>query len=341
VNWMKHGSARRRPAFTLMELVLSMAVMTILMGGVSAAMLLASKAVPDRKTALSAVNESYHAIARVQSELANAKRIKNPSAIQISFTVADRNNDGVDETIMYIWSGVAGTPLKRKYNAEALTDVVEDVREFQLTYDKKLVPQKTTPGPNESNESLLLSYDPAGTPTNLSITSNDWIGQYFKPTLPVDATAWKIARVELRTPTGSYLPSGAVVDDANMMESLLGDTHLWQEFSFSAATGLSPSQGLCLVVRWISDTTPCDVQRGPAGSATVDYNVVSTTSAGASWSSGTEALPFQVFGTVTTPSTPAAVNLEQVSGVRIRLRVGNDANAGLDAGVQILNQPEL
>lgn len=357
MNPVRKHKFRIRPAFTLVELVISMTVMLVLMGGVTSALVLASKAVPDRQTPLSAVGDTYQALGQFQSELATAKRMKSMSATQVSFTVADRNNDGFDETILYIWSGTSGTSLRRKYNNDALTDVIGDVREFQLTYDKQTVPSTVTPGPKESNEAVLVSYTLSGTPTDYTVNANAWIGQYFKPTLPADATSWKvtrvrikakvngtnsgISRIELRTPTGSYQPSATVLDDANMIESMLADAYGWQEFTFGSVSGISPSQGLCLVVKRVGGTNPCDIQRGPEGSATGNFNAVTSPNGGTTWTTGTEAVPFQVYGTVTTTSTPTATSLEKLPGIRVRLRVGSDANAGVDSGVQLLNQPEL
>lgn len=346
----------RQGGFTLVELILSMAVMVILMGGISSAMLLASRAVPDRQTALTAVNESYQVLEQINAELATAKTFNNLGTNQVVFTVADRNADGVDETIRYIWSGVVGTELKRMYNADALTTALADVQEFQLDYDKTQVPFSWTPAVNESDEMLLVQYNLAGAPTTYSVNSTNWIGQYFKPTMPAGATSWRVtrvrvkarasggnaglARLELRTASGSYLPTTTVLGSVGLMESTLSDKYLWKEFAVSSGA-VSASSGVCMVFKWLTDTSSCEVQRGPAGSATGTFQAVSSSTAGASWSVGTEAIPFQVYGTVTSTSGAPVNEVHQVLGVRIRLRTGSEAAAGLDTNVQVVNQPEV
>lgn len=347
---------RRQPGFTLVELILSMAVMSILMGGIASAMLLASRAVPDRRTALTAVNESYQALEQINAELATAKGFKNLGTNQVVFTVGDRNADGVDETIRYIWSGIEGTELKRMYNADALTTALTDVYEFQLDYDKTQVPFSWTPAANESDEMLLAHYDLEGVPTTFTVDSTHWIGQYFKPLMPAGATSWRVtrlrvqarasganaglSRLELRTANGSYLPTTTMLGDAPFLESTLSDEYLWREFAISSGA-VSAAQGLCLVFRWLTDSSPCEIQRGPAGSATSDFHSTTSLTAGASWSIGTEAIPFQVYGTITSSSGAPVNEVHRMHGVRIRLRTGNDAAAGLDTSVRILNQPEV
>jgi hypothetical protein len=53
--------------------------------------------------------------------------------------VADRNNDAVDETIRYEWSGTPGASLTRKYNVAAAVTVLSDVNEFGLSYEVMVV----------------------------------------------------------------------------------------------------------------------------------------------------------------------------------------------------------
>jgi prepilin-type N-terminal cleavage/methylation domain-containing protein len=126
---------RRRRAFTLVELVLSMAVMTVLLGGLASAMILASRAVPDRKSTLAAAMDGSYAADQLAAELFVAKSFSVRSATAVKFTLDDRNADGVDDTIRYEWSGTAGAPLTRKYNLAATVTVLSDVNEFVLGYD--------------------------------------------------------------------------------------------------------------------------------------------------------------------------------------------------------------
>ena len=62
------GTYKRR-AVTLVELVLSMAVMTVLIGGIGSAMVLASRAVPDDDSSASALIGGYRAAEEIAGEL--------------------------------------------------------------------------------------------------------------------------------------------------------------------------------------------------------------------------------------------------------------------------------
>ncbi len=131
---MSYGRRSRR-AVTLTELVLTMSVTTILMGGIGSAMVLASRAVPDLGNPLKAVADGYQAADRLASELFAAQTITSRSATVVEFTVADRNADTVAETIRYAWNNVAGQPLTRQYNNGTTDALLDDVYQFDLRYD--------------------------------------------------------------------------------------------------------------------------------------------------------------------------------------------------------------
>ena len=128
-----------RRGFTLVEMVLSMAVMTVLLGGIASAMILASRALPDIETPLKAKADGYHAADGLAGELFAAQTITFRSATVVEFTVADRNADSNAETIRYSWSGVAGQPLTRRYNNGTIDTVLENIYQFDLRYDTQSV----------------------------------------------------------------------------------------------------------------------------------------------------------------------------------------------------------
>ena len=129
----------RHRGFTLVEMVLSMAVITVLLGGIASAMILASRAVPDLETPLKAMADGYHAADGLASELYAAQTITFRSATVVEFTVADRNADAIAETIRYAWDGVAGQPLNRQYNGGTAGAVLDNVYQFDLRYDTQSI----------------------------------------------------------------------------------------------------------------------------------------------------------------------------------------------------------
>lgn len=119
---------------TLVELVASMAVSAVLLGGIGASVMLAGRAVPSRATAAGAVVEAEQAISRMAADLAVATSVPIRTAMEIEFTVADRNGDNNTERFGYKWSGAAGTPLRVSENLSLPAVLVPNVYDFQLQY---------------------------------------------------------------------------------------------------------------------------------------------------------------------------------------------------------------
>ncbi len=100
----KRAVARRR-ALTLLELVVSMVAMTTLMGGLASALVLASRAIPDDASSSAVALDAYYVADQMAGELFCARSLSERTATAVTFTVADRDNDAVAETIRYAWSG--------------------------------------------------------------------------------------------------------------------------------------------------------------------------------------------------------------------------------------------
>ena len=341
--------------FTLVELVVSMTVAAILMTGIASAVFIAGHALPQRNTSTEAVLEATDVAKQMASELKCAITFTVRSATAVEFTVPDRDADLAAETIRYAWSGTPGDPLTRKYNGGTVVNVVDDVQEFTLDYVLKTVTEQPDPVSSEGAEVLLSSQDPPTTPADFVITETQWIGQYFFPSLPADATAWKVTRVkfmarahapakgitavQLRLPTGTYLPDTTVLEEVLMVESDLAKSYLWEEFSFSSVSGLSPTRGLCLVlVLNTKDADLADTQYDSgAGSGRL-----TTGNAGSTWSrDAAQSMLYYVYGTVTAPMMPDPITRGWLRSVGISLRAGDDPSARVEAATQILNAPEV
>ena len=125
-------------------------------------------------------------------------------------------------------------------------------------------------------------------------------------------------------------------------EQILYDSYAWQEFNFSNVRGIDPDQGLCLVIKHLSGSEACRILIRDEDATPTDTYLVQTEDAGQSW----EAIPdgsmiFAVYGKVCTPGEPVVSNTYYLTNVEFKLRVGSDPAARADAGVQLLNQPEV
>ena len=123
----------RRPAYTLMELLISIAASSLLLMGLASSIYLASQAANPNSTTANTIQGGMTA-ADITAELRSAIMFDRRSATSVRLVVADRDNNGLPELIEYTWSGTLGDPLHRQFNQGTVVDVLEDVHAFELSY---------------------------------------------------------------------------------------------------------------------------------------------------------------------------------------------------------------
>jgi prepilin-type N-terminal cleavage/methylation domain-containing protein len=344
-------------AFTLLEIVLTMAVMGIIIVGIGSSLMIAGRAIPTARSVTGTTVAAAEALDQIVMELQYAVSVSQRSATMIEFTVHDRNGDDIAETIRYSWSGVVGASLTRQYNGGTAENVLTDVREFNLLYTVKTISTEV-PQPNESAETILISYDANKNLSDYPIKDTERYAEYFFPTLPADTMSWKVTRVvlqakldattdgqasvQLQRPTLGNLPSGVVIEEKTLLESVLTSKYTSQEFAFSNANGLAPTQGLWIVVNWLANATACRVQGQSSGVTATNLSLAKSTDRGISWSTlAGQSLLFTVYGTVTTAGTPQIQNTYYLTGIDLKLRASNDTAALVQTGVRLLNTPTV
>ncbi len=345
----------QRTAFTLLELVTSLAVTTILMGGLTSAMLLATQAMPDDRRPAEATVAASETADRIVAELAYALSFSERSANAIAFTVADRNGDGDPESIRYAWSAAPGDPLTYEYNGSSAVNLLANVREFSLTYDVEVVTGQN-PGPtNVSAEQELMGYFSTSDLAEAHVHYDDrWWSQYFKPALPADALSWTVTRVRvlaredsekyltrvgLRRPLPDHTPSNITVDETILWPASLSNEYQWVILSFDNAEDLSPGKGLCLTFT-NDDSHPVRL-RYQDKNVTLDNAALSQGSPAWGTPDSSKALLFNIYGTVSTPGDPITTTRYFLSHVDVSIDLQADDAARVDAACTILNAPEV
>ncbi len=344
-----------RRGFTMIEVVVTVTLTSILMLGLMSAMLIAGKALPDENSPVDHLIRTGQVAEGIAEELRFAVHITEYSSNAITFTVADRDEDGSPETIRYAWSGTTDDPLTRQYNHGTAVTVLDQIHQFNLAYDLYSVTEEYPAPLVESAETELMGYDAASGLGDVHVRDDRWWAEYFKPTFPADAVSWKVTRAQflarrdtdhdttmtigLRLPTAGNMPSDTILDTATMAQRSLTEELQWVEKSFSSAAGLSPEQGLCLTF------TTSDEYSGKLRYKT---GGVSLPNAGfiegdPSWKDikTDKALLFHVYGTVTTQGPPQTLTREYVRGIRLTLQAGDDDSTQLDTAVAMLNAPEV
>jgi len=350
-------TCQRHPGFTLVELLVSIAVTMVIVVGLSSSMLIASRAMPNADNPADAALAAGAAAEELAAEIQYAISIKSYSSTTIEFNVADRNADKVPETIRYEWSGTIGDPLTRQYNDGSVVDILDDVQEFNLSYDLEPLSRDVT-GENESAETRLISYDSDEYLTEYQIRPSAWYGQYFLPSLPGDAVSWKVTRVEffacvdhtpvakagiqLRLATEDNRPGNIILEQRELLEVTLHDNYLKQEFTFSNVSGLAPNQGLYLVMTCLSGSYPARLRGQYKGVNTPNIMLACSSNGGDSWwTFNDDSLLFAVYGTVTTLGPPQIQNTYTLESIGITLRTGDNEQTTVLTGIKTPDQPKV
>ena len=338
---------------TLVELMTSMAIISVLMGAMGSAVFLATKALPGSDSTVADTFDAAQVSNDIATELRYAITFTQRLPNTVEFTVADRNNDLVAETIRYAWSGTPGDPLTRQYNGGTVVNVIDSAQQFDLTYNIKSVVDATATAPIiELSEQVLSSYDTVGF-SWFQITNNDWFGQYFQPSLPVGTVSWRVSRVfimaskqgagdgitkvQLRTADAGNLPTSTVLEEQTLLESSLSALNTWEEFSFVNVTNLLPSQGLCIVTEWVQGASAAFIYLHAAAPT----GLVTTTDAGTNWThNASQVLLHYVYGYASAPD-PAWVppTIDTLQSITIDLQAGTDPRTAVELESTVLNQP--
>ena len=124
-----------RPALTLVELMISMAIMSMLFAATMSAVVVATHALPDPQSDAERLVAAQQVLERLVGDLSYATTIDKKNPAQIEMIVPDRGHGQPGpETIEYKWDGNPGDPLNRTYNDGNAIVLVDNVYAFALTY---------------------------------------------------------------------------------------------------------------------------------------------------------------------------------------------------------------
>jgi len=348
-------------AFTLIEMVVALAIVSVLLVAMGSAVLLASRALPGNDGAVEVRQHARVAVNDLTGLLFEATAVTEKTDRSIEFVTADLNADAAADTLRFAWSGTPGHPLTRTINGGTPVTVVDGVQEFTLLYTiRSESPTDVDPPAIEGAEQLFLQQDSSnsGAGSGVSIGSSRSAGQFFQPVLSPDAVSWRITRltflastknpkdgeavVEVQRPSAGGGPGGGVVDGVTVLESNLGNNS-WYEVQFPAAGGLSPDDGGVIVLRYGNGTGTVVSAKSGTGS----YGSPGTTyweDTGAGWQEiGGQDLWLWIWGTESIPDpnwTPPP-NKYYLRNVGLRLQVGSEPATAIETEVQVLNEPEV
>src|SRR5439155_275969 len=99
INRTVRAGSHSLPGFTLVEMAVSLAVVSVLMVALGSVVVIAAKALPAAAGPGEVSLAAGAALDTFTSELRYATAITEATLTSVTFTVADRNNDGNPETI--------------------------------------------------------------------------------------------------------------------------------------------------------------------------------------------------------------------------------------------------
>ena len=359
-----------RPAYTMVEIALAMAVASVLVVGVGTVLVLASRAVPQSASAPTPMTvPTARAADDISAELRYATGFKEMAQRAVAFTVPDRTGDGREETIRYAWSGTPGDPVTREFNGSTPLAVIADADDARFTFTKR---QVTRTGEAKawvtSNETLLASFTGwtgvSATNMNLTVGTSAWISQAFRidPALiPSGARNLAITRVRLkmkkplvggndghvtivrRQSAGNQLPATMPVGSTSAISfGLLTTSFVWVTASFSDVVFATPETELCILVKGPAATS-AQVQYLNATGAPADSNYFRwTTDGGSSWlpTSGWDRNDayYEVWGTWQSEQVQTAqTSFYYLTTVGVLI----DAGDTVRSSARVLNEPEV
>lgn len=117
--------------FTLIELLITVVLVSILLGSIWMVYDVGFRTFHTQMVRTSAKGEVGRLFINIAGELRQATSITGAQATNLSFTL-DSDNNGIDETLQYAWSAVAGEPLNRI--SSVTTPVVNSVNSLAFSY---------------------------------------------------------------------------------------------------------------------------------------------------------------------------------------------------------------
>ena len=119
-------------AFSLIELIITLVLVGILLSFLTFSYLVAMRGWDAEMKRHSPLFEAAKAFERIGEEMRSMNSVTTAAQASVTF-VEDVDDDGVDETIIYSWSGVSGENLNRQEDA-VTTILANNVTNFAVQY---------------------------------------------------------------------------------------------------------------------------------------------------------------------------------------------------------------
>lgn len=350
---MRTPSPSPARAYSLIELMVSLAIVSILVTSIGSLIILASKAIPRDDGVFAASLGGAILTEELIDDAAFAIAFDEISKTAIEFTLPDRTGDGDEEVVRYAWSGTSGHPLTRSINGSSPVVVLPDVRSLEFSATTRS--GSVFLGSNQTASSQDIQEYDAALPLTWQVTDTNWCGLYCPPPQTSGATGWRITQVrlkllrsgggagggeiQLRKPRANGTPGTTVYATTTFREDDFGSTATWGTFNLDS--GVVPAnQGICIVIRGTKGSNASGV--GYFSSLGIPTGTIglASTSSGASWSTYGSTSPLHDVDGVVYLTEEGLVARDYVESLTIRLRAGA-AQTAVEKTIRHLNRPEI
>ena len=126
-----HKAQIANHGFAVIELLITVLLVSILLGAIWMVYSVGFKTFYTQWTRTGIKGQVGRTFINIAGELRQATSVTVTQQANLNFS-ADNDNNGIDETVQYIWSGVAGEPLQRI--SSVTTPVVDSVNSLAFSY---------------------------------------------------------------------------------------------------------------------------------------------------------------------------------------------------------------
>lgn len=341
---------------TLLEMTLSLLLLSVLMVSVGSAMLFAAKAAPSDDSPSARLLRDAKIMSRIAEDLFQAKYVLESNPHAVTIVVADRTGDMIPDRIRYAWSGSPGDALTYQLNNATPVPILNATGVFTLEYDYEsndtLIPSPMVFGA----ERLIASHEVTLGFNGEDVDPDTSHGQLLSPILSLGALGFMPTRIELygrrNNPIDgtmlielSELDSGAPGDrrfaSASVSEADLGGSFAWNAFRLIPEQFFVPAgESLALSMGYTAGT---DTVAQLASSVNVLGGQIVSEDGGASWSSiPGQSMLYRLYGQeVSDPGTDIVFSHEHIVSITIELDSSLNETGRIARSVRLLQSPEV
>jgi type II secretory pathway pseudopilin PulG len=259
----------RNRAFSLVELVMSIGVLSVLVGAMGSIIALATHALPDADSAITRAIDADQAMAELRSDLGYATRITEWGPNGVTLITPDRNGDGQTERIRYAWAGGPGDALTRVINGGTEQSLASPINRFTFSTTTRAVSETYAGFLVESGWQTIADQLDDSSASDKKIKSDEWAAQVFRPQGLGPNDKWSLNSVAFRakqsSPSLGWLiievrpvdenmqPSDTVLASGMIYELFIPSSYGWLTLNLTnPITDLRADESLCIV--WRTET---------------------------------------------------------------------------------------